>query len=109
MHENHRERMKRRFLKEGLDNFEPHNVLELLLFYYIPQKDTNEIAHALIERFGTLSDVLDASFDDLICVPGIKEHSATLLKMIPALSRRYVMEKNRSAAGPTAPACGLYF
>ena len=55
MHENHRERMKRRFLKEGLDNFEPHNVLELLLFYSIPQKDTNEIAHALIERFGTLS------------------------------------------------------
>ena len=98
MHENHRERMKRRFLKEGLDNFEPHNVLELLLFYSIPQKDTNEIAHALMERFGTLSDVLDASFDDLICVPGIKEHSATLLKMIPALSRRYVMEKNRSAA-----------
>ena len=54
MHENHRDRLKNRFLAEGLDAFEPHNILELLLFYSIPQKDTNEIAHALIERFGSL-------------------------------------------------------
>lgn len=98
MHENHRERVKRRFLTEGLDNFEPHNVLELLLFYSIPQKDTNELAHALIERFGTLAEVFDASFDDLIGVPGIKEHSAVLIKMVPALSRRYAIEKNRTTA-----------
>lgn len=64
IHENHRERIKRRFLIEGLDNFEPHNVLELLLFYSIPQRDTNELAHKLIERFGSLSEVFDASFDD---------------------------------------------
>lgn len=96
MHENHRERMKHRFLTEGLDHFEPHNVLELLLFYSIPQKDTNEVAHALIERFGSLADVFDAPFDDLISVPGIKTHSATLIKMIPALSRRYALEKNRA-------------
>lgn len=95
MHENHRERVKRRFLTEGLDNFEPHNVLELLLFYSIPQKDTNELAHALIDRFGTLAEVFDASFDDLVSVPGVKEHSAVLLKMVPALSRRYALEKNR--------------
>lgn len=94
MHENHRDRLKNRFLAEGLDAFEPHNILELLLFYSIPQKDTNEIAHALIERFGSLSEVFDAPFDELIETPGIKSHSATLLKLIPALSRRYMLDKN---------------
>ena len=94
MHENHRERVKNRFLSEGLDHFDAHNILELLLFYSIPQKDTNEIAHTLINRFGSLSAVLDAPFEDLIETPGIKEHSAVLLKLIPALSRRYAMEKN---------------
>ena len=94
MHENHRDRLKNRFLTESLDTFEPHNVLELLLFYSIPQKDTNETAHRLIERFGSLSDVLDAPFEELIQVPGIKEHSATLLKLIPALSRRYMLDKH---------------
>jgi len=96
MHENHRERVKRRFLAEGIDHFAPHNVLELLLFYSIPQKDTNEIAHALINRFCALAGVFDASLDDLMNVSGIGEHSAVLIKMIPALSRRYVMEKNQS-------------
>lgn len=71
-------------------------MLELLLFYSIPQRDTNELAHELIERFGSLPEVFDASFDDLISVPGIKEHSAVLIKMVPALSRRYALEKNRT-------------
>ena len=96
MHENHRDRVKKRFLSEGLETFEPHNVLELLLFYSIPQRDTNELAHCLIDRFGSVAGVFDASFDDLISVPGIKEHSATLIKMIPELSRRYLLEKNKS-------------
>ncbi len=97
MHENHRERLKNRFRTEGLDCFEPHNVLELLLFYSIPQKDTNETAHLLIERFGSLSEVFDAPIEELVKVPGIKEHSATLIKMIPALSRRYLMDKNHGS------------
>ncbi len=94
MHEKHRERVKKRFLEEGLDKFEPHNVLELLLFYAIPQKDTNELAHSLIDRFGSLDKVFDAPIEELKKVPGIKEHSATLIKMIPALARRYAVEKN---------------
>lgn len=96
MHENHRDRVKNRFLTEGLDHFEPHNVLELLLFYSIPQKDTNELAHSLIERFGSLAEVFDAPYQDLIHTPGIKDHSATLIKLIPALSRRYFLEKNHA-------------
>lgn len=95
MHEKHRERVKKRFLEEGLDKFEPHNVLELLLFYAIPQKDTNEIAHLLINRFGSLDKVFDAPIEELKNIPGIKEHSATLIKMIPALARRYAVEQNK--------------
>ena len=94
MHKDHRKHTKDRFLSEGLDSFEPHNVLELLLFYSIPQKDTNETAHMLINRFGSLSAVFDAPYDDLLTVPGISEHSATLIMLIPAISRRYAMEKN---------------
>ena len=63
IHEGHRERLRQRFLKEGLQNFQPHNVLELLLFFSIPLKDTNEEAHALINTFGSLSGVFDASFE----------------------------------------------
>ncbi len=94
MHKDHRKHTKDRFLSEGLDGFEPHNVLELLLFYSIPQRDTNETAHMLINRFGSLSAVFDAPYDDLLTVTGISEHSATLIKLIPAVSRRYAMEKN---------------
>ena len=95
MHKDHRSRVKNRFLTEGLDNFEPHNILELLLFYSIPQKDTNELAHTLINRFGSLENVFDAPYQELLTVPGIKEHSATLIKMIPSLARRYSVEKNK--------------
>ena len=94
MHKDHRKHTKDRFLAEGLDSFEPHEILELLLFYSIPQRDTNGIAHELINRFGSLSAVLDAPYEDLLDVPGISEHSATLIKLIPAISRRYALEKN---------------
>lgn len=97
MHKDHRKHTKDRFLSEGLDGFEPHNVLELLLFYSIPQRDTNETAHMLINRFGSLSAVFDAPYDDLLTVPGISDHSATLIKLIPAVSRRYAIEKNSKA------------
>ena len=111
MHEHHRKRMKERFLREGIENFEPHNVLELLLFYSIPQKDTNEIAHRLINRFGSLSAVFEASFSELIEIDGIKEHSATLIKLIPALAQRYVSEANSFSGSfiPTIEEAGKYF
>ena len=47
VHEGHRQRIRERFLKEGLENFHDHNILELLLFHSIPVKDTNEEAHPL--------------------------------------------------------------
>lgn len=93
IHAGHRERMRERFLKEGLDNFQDHNVLELLLFYAIPQKDTNEEAHALIDTFGSLSEVFDANYEDLCSVKGIGPRAAGLIKLMPELFRKYEVDK----------------
>lgn len=92
-HKGHRERLRKRFLNDGLENFEDHNALELLLFYSIPMKDTNEEAHALMHRFGTLSEVFDADFDELCKVKGISTRTATLIKLMPELFRKYEMDK----------------
>lgn len=96
LHDGHRQRLKQRFLEEGLENFEPHNVLELLLFFSIPVKDTNETAHLLIKKFGSLSSVFDASFEELCSVKGIKENSATLIKLFPELFKKYEVDKINS-------------
>lgn len=92
-HANHRERLRARFRNEGLDSFEDHNVLELLLFFGIPFKDVNDTAHNLLDQFGSLSDVFDARYEDLCKVNGISENTATLIKLLPALFRRYELDK----------------
>ncbi len=89
MHEGHRQRLKQRFLSEGLFSFEDHEVLELLLYYTIPQGDTNPLAHKLLDHFHTLSGVFGADVEELVKVTGIKEHTATLIKLIPQLSQFY--------------------
>jgi DNA repair protein RadC len=92
-HKGHRQRVKKRVLKEGIDSFEDHQILELLLFYTIPMKDTNELAHQLIDRFGSLSGVFDARAEDLCGVAGITENSGILLSLMPSLTRRYQQQK----------------
>ncbi len=92
-HEGHRARLKTRFLKEGLDSFCAHEVVELLLFYAIPQRDVNETAHRLIERFGSLPGVLEADIEELESVDGVGAHAATMLKLMSAVTRRYEMER----------------
>mgnify|MGYP000945577148 FL=1 len=93
MHEGHRERMKKRFLSEGIDGFNQHQVLEMLLFYTIPRRDTNPLAHELIDRYGSLSGVLEANPEDLKKVPGVGSNTAVLLSFIPSLCRRYMNDK----------------
>ena len=92
-HDGHRVRLKHRFIKSGLDDFEPHNVLELILFYSVPRKDTNPLAHRLIERFGSLSAVLDAKPEELMKVDGVTENTAVLLSMLPQVARKYLEDK----------------
>ena len=109
IHKGHRERLKARFLEEGLDNFTDIQVLELLLFYAIPQKDTNPIAHALLNRFGSLSQVLDADTEELKKVPGISDHSATLLRMVTEISRYYQVNcVQRTRVLTTLDECGAF-
>ena len=93
IHEGHRKRMKERFIKSGLDDFAPHNVLELLLFYSIPRGDTNPIAHRLIDTFGSLSGVFDAAPEELMKVGGVGENTAVLISMIPQMARKYLEDK----------------
>ncbi len=93
IHEGHRKRMKERFMKSGLDDFAPHNVLELLLFYSIPRGDTNPIAHRLIDAFGSLSGVFDATPEELMKVSGVGESTAILISMIPQMARKYLEDK----------------
>ena len=109
IHKGHRERLKQRFLEDGLDNFPDIQVLELLLFYAIPQRDTNPIAHALLNHFGSLSGVLDADVAELKKVPGISDHSATLLALVTELCRYYQVDSaQRVEILTTLDACGAY-
>lgn len=96
-HEHHRQRLKARFQKHGLESFDSHQVLELLLFYAIPRKDTNELAHRLIDHFGSLTAVLEASTEELCRVEGIGEHSASLINLCGHLIKRYYTEKRDGA------------
>lgn len=109
IHDGHRERMKKRFLEEGLDSFTQIQALELLLFYCIPQKDTNPLAHALLDRFGSLSQVLEAPVEELRKVPGVGDHTATFLHLITEAGRFYLV--NRSSQEkilPTLESCAEF-
>lgn len=72
-HDGHRGRMRERFRREGLNGFADHEALELMLFYAIPQRNVNPLAHALLERFGSFHGVLEASEEELCRVEGVGE------------------------------------
>lgn len=91
-HSGHRARMKKKLAERGLDAFEPHEVLEIMLYYAIPQRNTNDIAKNLIDRFGSFSAVLDAPVDALRRA-GLTEHQILYLKMIPDITRLYLLDK----------------
>lgn len=93
-HHDHRKRMKAKFLSHGFSAFEPHEILEMLLYYALPRIDTNPIAHELISRFGSISAVFDAPIGKLCEVPGISEHTAILIKMVPQLAKEYMCDTN---------------
>ena len=96
LHRGHRQKVKERFSRDGFcfDSFQPHEVLEILLFYVIPQKNTNDIAHRLIDEFGSLENVFSASESQLRTVKGIKNESARYLKIFNALNRYRDLTKN---------------
>ena len=93
VHDGHRDRLRDRFREHGLDTFNDLNALELVLFYAIPRRDTNEIAHALLEHFGSLHAVFEASERELCAVPGVGIQAATLLRLFPQLMRKSACSK----------------
>ena len=85
--------MKKRFLANGERAFDDYQLLELLLFYSVPQVDTNPIAHRLLERFHSLSAVMEASVEELMTVDGVGEHTAVLIQLLPQFARRYHQDR----------------
>ncbi len=82
VHKGHRERMRIRFAENGFENYRPHEVLEQVLFFVIPRANTNETAHLLIEKFGSLSGVLNAPAGELMQVHGIGKRAAEYIASI---------------------------
>ena len=99
IHAGHREKMRDRFIHDkGFENFEDHQILELLLFYANTRSDTNPLAHALLEEFGSLKGVLEARPEQLMQVKGIGKQQAVLISMVVPLTKvwhRCAMEAPR--------------
>lgn len=108
MHEGHRERLRKTFLSAGEDALHDHQLLELLLTYAIPRRDTNPLAHMLLKSYGSLEKVLTADPQELMLLPGIGEQAAVLLSLAGVLSGRCTkaMPQKRPCLGQPAAAIG---
>lgn len=93
IHTGHRKRVRERYLEEGLDSFSDHQVVELLLYYSIPQRDTNDLAHRMINEFGNLRDLLEAHPKDIQRRCNVNINTAILISLAAPLSRRYLKQK----------------
>ena len=93
IHAGHRERLRERYDRSGMDDYADHEILELLLTYAIPRGDVNGQAHALVQRFGSVAGALDALPEELSEVEGIGPNAARFLTMLPSVFRRYSLCK----------------
>lgn len=96
IHKDHRKRVRDTYLKSGIDSMPDHNILEMLLFYGIARKDTNPIAHELIEKFHDLNGVLDAPVKELTKIKGISESTALLIRLVHDIGLKYRSEAPNS-------------
>ena len=95
VHDGHRERLRQSFLEHGLSSMNDINALELLLFYAVPRRDTNELAHLLLQHFGSLDGVFSASAEELCEVEGIGAYAASLLTLVPEIMKKSRLSKSR--------------
>ncbi len=91
--EGHRRRLRERFDRSGFEGFHDHEVLEMVLSYALPRRDTKGTAKELLEKFKTLSSVFDAPPSSLKEIDGVKDYAATFLAMIPRLLERYYKDR----------------
>ena len=109
VHDGHRQRLKERFRQQGLDGFNEVNALELLLFYCIPRKDVNPLAHELLDYFGSFTKVMEATPDELKNVPGVSQETATFLALVLSAGRYYQVKKLQpGAVMKTTEDCAAY-
>lgn len=92
IHDGHRQRLRDSFRKEGLAGFDAIRSLELLLQYAIPRRDVNPLAHALLDRFGSLQEVFEASEQELLQVEGIGPSAAVLLRLVPQIVKKSAVD-----------------
>ena len=90
----HRERLRKHYLEHGLEALRDYEVLELLLFYSIPRKDTQPIARKLLEHFGSIAAVMDAPPHELKEIGGLSDNAVLLLQLVPPISRRYLISRS---------------
>ena len=109
IHDGHRQRKKQQFLQQGLDGFADHEVLELLLYYAIPRRDTNETAHRLIAAFGSLNGVFSASVEELSRVEGVGEQTALFLTLLPAVNKYAALEGRKDIILNSVESVGRFF
>lgn len=94
MHSGHRKRVRAKFIKKGnLKGLADHQILELLLFYGYSRRDTNEIAHKLLNKYETLYDLFHTPPNDLMNDAGLPESVAVLLNLIPHIGQRYIKSR----------------
>lgn len=99
----HRERLREKFNERGLDAFLPHEVLELLLTYAIPRKDTKPVAWALLKKFGSLSGVLDANEKQLCEADGVGPNTALFLRLIRSVLKDYSLQRVKKSPAIKSP------
>lgn len=92
MHKNHRNNMRDKFLKYGIDCFTEHEIIEILLYQVIPMKDTNPIAHRLLNEYGSVAALMDAGYEQLM-QSGLTHTAATFIKFIQQLATYYNFDK----------------
>lgn len=109
IHEGHRARMTQRFLETGLSGFQPHEVLEMQLYYVLPRRNTNPVAHRLLERFGTISAVLTASPEALCSVEGVSEKTAAALRFFREMHTYLAEEQSTGILLAAAEEAGSFF
>lgn len=102
-HAGHRQRLKNKVRMNGLKSLSVHEVLELLLTYTIPQKDTNGLAHDLIDKYNGFSNVLEADYKDLMEMKGVGEETALFLTMLPDVFD--IFKANKSKIHETKLGC----
>ena len=95
LHDGHRERMLSKFQNNGFSAFEEHERLEIILYFSVPRRDTNELSHELLNKYHTIANVMDAPQRELLEFDGVTERTCQLFKMIKDTYALYEFEKQK--------------